>query len=43
MALTDTTVRQARSTGKDYTVADSDGLALLVRAKGTKSWDFPFY
>ena len=43
MALTDTAVRQARSTGKDHTVADSDGLALLVRANGTKSWDFRFY
>ena len=43
MALTDTSVRQARSTGKDHTVADSNGLALLVRANGTKSWDFRFY
>ena len=43
MALTDASVRQARSTGKDHTVADSDGLALLVRANGTKSWDFRFY
>ena len=43
MALTDTTVRQARSTGKDYTVSDSDGLALSVRANGTKSWDFRLY
>src|SRR5690606_16757365 len=43
MALTDTAVRQARPAKKDYTISDFDGLALLIRAGGGKSWDFRFY
>lgn len=43
MALTDTAVQQARPAGKDYTLRDSDGLGLLVRAGGCKAWDFRFY
>lgn len=34
----DTTVRQAKATGKDYTHGDSDGLSLDVTAAGGKSW-----
>ncbi|HRP94941.1 MAG TPA: tyrosine-type recombinase/integrase [Rhodocyclaceae bacterium] len=42
MPLTDTAVRQARSTGKDYTLRDGDGLALFVGANGAKNWHFRF-
>jgi integrase len=43
MALTDVAVRQARATGKDYTLPDFDGLSLAVSAKGGKSWHFRYY
>ncbi|MFG1304640.1 integrase arm-type DNA-binding domain-containing protein [Xanthobacter autotrophicus] len=43
MALSDLAVRQARATGKAYTLADSDGLALAVTATGGKSWHFRYY
>ncbi len=33
MALPDTTVRQARITGNDYTIGDTDGLVLNVTAR----------
>ena len=42
MALTDTAVRHARSTGKDYTLTDTDGLALFVTTQGAKSWHLRF-
>jgi Arm DNA-binding domain len=42
MALSDTTVRQARAKGKYYTLNDLDGLSLFVRAKGSKHWYFRF-
>ena len=43
MALTDVSVRQARATGKDYTLPDFDGLSLAVSAAGGKSWHFRYY
>lgn len=43
MALTDLTVRQAKATGKAYTLRDSDGLALAISAVGAKSWHFRYY
>lgn len=43
MALTDVTVRQARATGKDYTLTDFDGLSLAVSASGGKCWHFRYY
>ncbi|WP_433861467.1 tyrosine-type recombinase/integrase [Pseudomonas thivervalensis] len=43
MALSDTTVRQARITGNDYTIGDTDGLALNVTARGGKIWRFRYY
>ncbi|WP_373870596.1 Arm DNA-binding domain-containing protein [Pseudomonas parasichuanensis] len=43
MPLTDTAVRQAKPTGKNYTLKDSAGLALFVGAKGAKQWHFRFY
>lgn len=39
-ALSDATVRQAKATGKDYTLGDSDGLSLGVSGGGSKSWHF---
>lgn len=40
--LSDLTVRQAKATGKTYTMADSDGLSLYVAANGAKAWHFRF-
>jgi len=36
MPWTETAVRQARPTGKDYTLKDTAGLALFVGAKSAK-------
>lgn len=43
MALSDTAVRQAKATGKAYTLGDIDGLSLAVSAEGGKSWHFRYY
>lgn len=43
MALSDLVVRQAKATGKAYTLPDIDGLSLAVTAKGSKSWHFRYY
>jgi hypothetical protein len=43
MALTDTAVRQAKATGKSYTLGDLDGLSLAVSPQGGKSWHFRYY
>jgi hypothetical protein len=40
--LTDVTVRQAKATGKSYTIADFDGLSLFVSASGSKAWRFRY-
>lgn len=40
--LPDLTVRQAKATGKPYTLADTDGLSLFVSATGAKAWHFRF-
>lgn len=37
MALTDAVVRQAKTTGKAYTLNDTDGLVLFVTGKGPRS------
>lgn len=42
MPLSDTAVRQARASGKAYTLGDSRGLALAVAASGSKSWHFRY-
>jgi len=42
MALTDAVVRQAKTTGKDYTLTDANGLSLFVSGKGAKKWHFRF-
>jgi len=40
--LSDLIVRQAKATGKPYTIADFDGLSLFVSANGSKAWHFRF-
>jgi integrase len=42
MALSDMTVRQARATGKAYTLGDIDGLSLAVTDLGGRSWHFRY-
>ncbi|KAA8995391.1 tyrosine-type recombinase/integrase [Affinibrenneria salicis] len=42
MALTDAVARQARITGKAYTLNDTGGLSLFVTANGAKKWHFRF-
>ena len=38
MALTELQCSNAKALGKDYTKPDGNGLSLLIRAKGSKSW-----
>ena len=40
--LTDMTARQAKATGKPYTIADFDGLSLFVSDAGAKLWHFRY-
>ena len=40
MALSDLTVRQAKATGKRYTISDNNCLGLAVSVVGGKSWLF---
>jgi len=42
MALSDLIVRQAKTTGKRYTLYDNDCLSLMVSAAGGKSWIFRY-
>lgn len=42
MALSDATVRQAKPTGKAYTLGDLDGLSLAVSEQGSRSWHFRY-
>ena len=43
MALSGLAVRQAKDTGKAYTLPDSDGLSLAVTAAGGRTWHFRCY
>ena len=43
MALSDLAIRQAKATGKAYTLGDRDGLSLAVSPQGGKSWHFRYY
>lgn len=43
MSLTDMAVRQAKATGKNYTLPDFDGLSLAVTATGGRTWHFRYY
>lgn len=40
--LTDFKIRQAKATGKTYTLSDSDGLSLFVSSGGSKLWHFRY-
>jgi integrase len=42
MPLSDAKIRNLRATDKPYKVADFDGLFLLVKPSGTKSWRFKY-
>ncbi len=42
MPLTDIAVRQAKATGKNYTLGDYDGLSLGISTKGGKWWLFRY-
>ena len=42
MALSGTAVRQAKPAHKEYTISDSNGLALLVHRNGSKYWSFRY-
>ncbi|AYH07381.1 MULTISPECIES: tyrosine-type recombinase/integrase [Pectobacterium] len=42
MALSDMAVRQAKATGKAYTLGDIDGLSLAVTDMGGRSWHFRY-
>lgn len=42
MPLSDLAVRQAKATGKPYTITDIDGLSLAVSAAGGKAWHFRY-
>lgn len=42
MALSNTAIRQAKASGKAYTLGDTDGLSLAVSPEGGKSWHFRY-
>lgn len=42
MALTDIKVRSAKPQEKEYTLADGDGMFLLIHSNGSKYWRFRF-
>lgn len=41
--LSDLQIKQAKPQGQNYTLADGQGLQLLIRTSGTKSWQFKYY
>ncbi|MFT5591659.1 MAG: integrase [Oceanicoccus sp.] len=41
--LSDLQIKQAKPQGQNYTIADGQGLQLLIRTSGTKSWQFKYY
>ena len=42
MALTDTAIRQLKPKEKNYKTSDGEGLNLLIRTTGTKSWQLKY-
>lgn len=42
MALTDTEIKKTKPLEKDYQMGDSNGLSLVIRKKGTKTWRYEF-
>lgn len=43
MSLSDLAIRNAKPTGKPYTLPDTDNLSLAVSPKGGKCWHFRYY
>ena len=43
MVLTNFAVRQAKATGKPYTLNDTEALSLAVSSSGGKCWHFRYY
>lgn len=41
--LTNTEVDKSKPKEKEYNLVDGDGLALLIKPSGTKSWVFNYY
>jgi len=41
--LSDLQIKQSKPQPKDYTLSDGQGLNLLIRISGTKSWQFKYY
>lgn len=41
--LSNNEIKQAKHKDKDYNLADGQGLSILVRKSGTKSWQFKYY
>lgn len=41
--LTDTKIKNAKATDKNYTLSDGQGLQLLIKTDGTKLWEFRYY
>ena len=42
MPLTDIEIKKAKPLGNDYQMGDGNGLSLIVRKKGTKTWRYEF-
>ena len=42
MALTDTEIKKLKAREEEYQKADGNGLALIIRPKGTKTWRYEF-
>lgn len=42
MALTDTEIKKIKPLANDYQIADSKGLSLVIRKKGTKTWRYEY-
>jgi integrase len=41
--LSDLQIKQAKPQDQNYTLSDGQGLQLLIRTSGTKSWQFKYY
>jgi hypothetical protein len=42
MPLTDTEIRKAKPSEVDYQIGDGNGLSLIIRKNGTKTWRYEF-
>lgn len=41
--LTDTQIKASKPKDKDYQLYDGDGLLLLIKASGSRMWQFRYY